>query len=37
MKKLFSLVASLFSALALMEIGTASVFAFYQPELPKEE
>ena len=37
MKKLFNFAASLFSTLALMEIGTASVFAIYQPELPKKE
>lgn len=37
MKKLFNLAASLFSFLALMEFGTASYFAVYQPELPKKE
>jgi len=37
MKKVFKLAATFFSAIALMGVGTASVFYIYQPDPPKEQ
>ncbi len=36
MKKAFKMMATIFSAIALIEMNTASIFFLYQPEQPKK-
>lgn len=37
MKKVFNLLASFFSTLAVLETSSASLLFVYQPELPKDQ
>lgn len=36
MKKILNFIASMFSAVAIMEVSTASLILIYQPEPPKK-